>query len=342
MLRTMLNTHPELAIPRETRFLMESFNKRVKFGDLRVDANRRKLTEFIVYHEDSWFERFDVDRDMAAERLMAAPPTLGSLLGTAFQLYAEANGKTRWGDKRPTLVLILPALFAMFPDAQFVNIVRDPRGASASMKKLDWYKGNIGGGVELWVNCVLAARKATQVLRPDQILNIQYEELVRDPAAVLGGIARFLTLDTSQTETMLSFHTNVDEPVSEYHHRLEEGVNEAPVEGWRDHLSMEEIAFIEQQSSRLMEVYGYERVAPSGLTIPDEYMACYQERKKIRQRNLMGQAKRALQYNYPVAARITTGQRRRYEVTRPLRQWRERSRGAAGSRPPASAASDRP
>lgn len=331
MLRTMLNTHPDLAVPRETRFLMESFNRRVKWGDLRVEANRRKAVDFIVNRDDAWFGRFDVDKDMATQRLMAAPPTLGSLIGTAFQLYAERNGKRRWGDKRPTLVLILPAIFAMFPDAQFVNIVRDPRAASASMKKLGWYDGNIGGGVELWVNCVLAARRATQRYRPDQIYNVQYEELAREPAAVLGRISSFLHLDTAHLDKMLSFHENVDEPVSEYHNRLDQPVNEAPVEGWRQELSMEEIAFIERQASRWMAVYGYERVASSNTEVSGRYMDCYQERTRIRQRNKLGQTKRALQYRYPVAARITTGQQRRYYVTRPLRKLRTKAAATRAS-----------
>src|SRR3712207_113354 len=76
MLRTMLNTHPHLAIPRETRFLTESFNKRVQSGDLRVQSNRRRLAEDIVLNKDAWFGRFDVDSDAALQRLMAAPPTL--------------------------------------------------------------------------------------------------------------------------------------------------------------------------------------------------------------------------------------------------------------------------
>lgn len=323
MLRTMLNTHPDLAIPRETRFLLESWGKRVKYGDLRADDNRRRLAEDIVVNEDSWFGRLDVDKDMAVQRLMAAPPTIGSLLGTAFALYAERDGKARWGDKRPTLVLNLRAIYSMFPDAQFVNIVRDPRAAVASMKKLGWYNGNVGGGVELWLNCVKAARKGGQQYRPDQLLSIQYEDLVRDPRGGLSAIADFLTLDRTHMDTMLSFHENVDEPVSEYHNRLDQPVNDAPVEGWRNELSDAEVTFIEEQTGRLMDVYGYERVGVSA-PVPDEIRQVFAERQRVRQRRRLGEAKRTLQYRYPVAARLTTGQQRRYNVTRPLERVRRR------------------
>jgi hypothetical protein len=44
--------------------------------------------------------------------------------------------KQRWGDKRPMHARYLDAVFSFFPDTQFVNIVRDPRAAVASMRKL--------------------------------------------------------------------------------------------------------------------------------------------------------------------------------------------------------------
>ena len=39
--------------------------------------------------------------------MVAAPPTIGSVLSAGFHLYAERHGKARWGDKRPSLALNL-------------------------------------------------------------------------------------------------------------------------------------------------------------------------------------------------------------------------------------------
>ena len=43
LLRTMLQAGPEVAIPRETRFVLEAWRERRRFGDLRDADNRRRL-----------------------------------------------------------------------------------------------------------------------------------------------------------------------------------------------------------------------------------------------------------------------------------------------------------
>lgn len=309
MLRTMLNTHPSLAMPRETRFLLEMYKGRKKFGDLRVEANQRKAAEFIVKRKESWFGRFGVDEALAMDRLMKAPPTLGSIIGSAFMLYAEAQGKPRWGDKRPTLIMYETGVFDMFPDAQFVNLVRDPRGAVASMKKLGWYDGNVGPSVELWLRCVRHANRAADRYRSDQFFELRYENLIADPEKALTDICRFYEVDESAVPVMLRFHDNVDEPESKYHNRLTQPVNTATVASWEHVLSPEEVTFIESKCKKLMERYGYELRKP-GAKIPVEVSKSFQARQqKMRQEEIRLATLRRLE-RQPVAARLTPAQRR--------------------------------
>src|SRR6187551_3800317 len=75
LLRTMLHAHPELAIPRETRFVLESWGRRRKFGDLREEANRRRLARWIFMREKTDANRLGLDPEAAVERLVAAAPT---------------------------------------------------------------------------------------------------------------------------------------------------------------------------------------------------------------------------------------------------------------------------
>ena len=312
----MLNTHPHLAIPRENRFLIEMYRRRRQFGDLRKESNQRAAAEFIVRREESWFERFGVDPDLAMERLMQVPPTLGSIIGAAFMLYAEAQGKPRWGDKRPTLVVYLPGIFDMFPDAQFVNLIRDPRGAVASIKKLGWYDGNVGPSVELWLRCVRHANRAAQCYRGDQFLEVRYEQLTVEPEQSVESICRFLDLDTSYVDQMLNFHENVDEPVSEYHNRLHEPANPETVTAWEQVLSPEEVAFIEARCGKLMDKYGYERRGGGSFSVPAEIPRAFNKfRKTTREHEWKIATMRRLE-RYPVAARLTRAQRRLHVLDR--------------------------
>lgn len=48
MLQLMLHAHPDIAIPPETRFLLEAYDRREQFGDLRERRNRRRFAKFIT------------------------------------------------------------------------------------------------------------------------------------------------------------------------------------------------------------------------------------------------------------------------------------------------------
>jgi hypothetical protein len=53
----MLNSHPELAIPRETRILIDCYRRRAEWGDLRDVDNRRRLARWVVEHEHSRYRQ---------------------------------------------------------------------------------------------------------------------------------------------------------------------------------------------------------------------------------------------------------------------------------------------
>ncbi len=321
----MLHAHPSLALPRETHFVLEAYRRRGRFGDLRIPARRAELVEWIVRRPESQFGRLEVDPDHATARLYAAPPTLGSVLGTAFQLFAERHGKPRWGDKRPLYVEELPAVFDLFPDAQFVSIVRDPRAVIASMKKLgwldDWYDGTVAGAVVRWMRSVTRGRRGLERLRPDQIREVRYETLVGDPESVLGDLCSFLKLSTEHLDRMVAFHrseTDIPDTQRErYHPRLDQPVTATAIDSWTEVLEPEESAFIERKAARLMELYGYEPRA-RGVTVPPHLESRFRQFRE--QRRPRGDRPAAMSDSYPVAARLTTGQRRRYAVARAVRR----------------------
>jgi hypothetical protein len=90
LLRTMLQARPEVAIPRETRFVLEAWQHRRQFGDLR-DADRRRLARWIFMREETQAHRLGLEADDAVERLVASPPALGSMLTTCFVMFGHRH-----------------------------------------------------------------------------------------------------------------------------------------------------------------------------------------------------------------------------------------------------------
>src|ERR1700741_1031897 len=88
LVRTLLNAHPELAVPHETRFLVDAYRQRRRWGDLADPANRRRLAEWVASRKRTRATRLSEDLDALVERMVVAPPTLGSGLGAGFGLDA--------------------------------------------------------------------------------------------------------------------------------------------------------------------------------------------------------------------------------------------------------------
>jgi hypothetical protein len=312
LLRTMLNTHPDIAIPRETRFMPFAWEHRLKWRNVRRERARERFARVVFESKWTRAERLQTPAEVAIERLRGSPPTLGSLVGTCFQLYAEATGKKRWGDKRPMYARFLDSVFTFFPDSQYINLIRDPRASVASMRKLGWYDGDIVPGLELWVRSVRAVEPWRKCLHDDQLLDVRYEDLVADPVAVLERVADFLTLDHSTIPTMLTYHQNVDETAEKYHSRLREPPSATSVRSWESVLTAEEVALVEHVTRRWMKRHGYEPAA-GGRRPPRALLRSYRARRRLvarwRYKTVYDEYKRLIRHRrIPIAARLTSGQ----------------------------------
>ncbi len=199
LLRLMLDNHPDMAVPQETNFVRPLWWRRVRLGDLRDRENRRRVGEWIFTDRDCRGGRLragKVARKEAIRRVADAPPTVGGIVQACFELYAETHGKPRWGDKRPAYSGFIPALFEMFPDAQYVNVVRDPRSASASQIPMGWDPPEVAfpAAVARWEASIARTDGFARALRPDQLLDVRYEDLVSDPRRTLERVCAFAGL----------------------------------------------------------------------------------------------------------------------------------------------------
>ena len=310
LLRVMLDNHPDLAVPRETNFVRPLWWQRVRFGDLRDPANRRRVAEWIFDPERGGGRLRDggMSRREAVRRVADAPPTLGSLVQACFALHAEVHGKPRWGDKRPAYSGFIGVLLELFPDAQVVNVVRDPRGTVASQVPMGWDPPEVAFPAALarWEAAVARTDVFARRLRPDQLLDVRYEDLVADPRATLEGVCRFAGLRGGEAIDAMVRAERRARYGGEQTERLRQPVTTASVERWRERLAPPQVALVEQTTGPLMARFGYAaaddlRAAPA----PDEERELAR-RRRVEQRDWRrsqaGELVRRLRYRHPVAA----------------------------------------
>ncbi|MDS1269141.1 sulfotransferase [Lipingzhangella sp. LS1_29] len=192
LLQLMLHAHPRIAIPPETRFVLEAYTRRHEFGDLENREARRALAHWIVRRRSSRFRDLGLERRAVSSQIRRGPRTLGSALGIVFRAYAHRFGKVRWGDKRPAYVHYIDELLRMFPNAQIVHLVRDGRDCVGSLKHMSWYRHDSVYAMATWAQAMDDADSARRRWGSDTVYELRYEDLVSDPKTELVGLCSFL------------------------------------------------------------------------------------------------------------------------------------------------------
>lgn len=259
MLQLMLHAHRRMAIPPETRFLLNAYWQRREFGDLSQPANRHRLARWIVDRRKHRFADLGLDREQIVDEITAGPGTLGSALGTIFRAYAARFGKPRWGDKRPAYLQNLDVILRLFPDAQIINVVRDGRACVASLKEVSWNQHDFYGTLAVWSRAVDDARDASRRLDSTQWHQLRYEDLVSDPPAVLAEMCAFLGEEYDPAMAEPSAQAEVAVPKFKTWHQLTHSpVTTQRVRSWQQRLSAAEIALCETALGSRLTACGYE------------------------------------------------------------------------------------
>src|SRR4051794_21581097 len=248
LLTLMLSSHSRLAIPPETRFLMPVFRRRRSFGDLTVTPNRRRLARAVVLRKGTKFRHLGLDADRVKKAIVDGAPTLGSALAAPYRLYAVDRGKARWGDKRPGYFRNVGVIRALFPDAQVVHLVRDPRDCAGSLKRMTWWKHGTVGAVATWVHAVDLARAARRRLPSGSFHELRYEDLVADPRRELERLCAFLgeEFEESMLEHQREAARLPERQRGGWHQETQKEVGTQRVGTYAGVLTPEEVALVER------------------------------------------------------------------------------------------------
>ena len=202
LLRFMLDSHPELAIPPETGFLRLGLKIRGAGDKLRD----RFFRAVVNYPEEApaWPDFEIPEEEFRAALARIVPFNVADGFRTFYSMYAARFGKRRWGDKTPHYCFELPTIRRVLPEARFIHIIRDGRDAALSLRGMWFSPGwRIETQASHWLKCVRAARR-DGAGRPDYV-EVRYEDLVLDARATLRRVCAHIELPFD--EAMLSYYS---------------------------------------------------------------------------------------------------------------------------------------
>jgi len=260
LLRAVLDSHSQLAIPGESHFLTPMLDDRARYerdGEFEQNLFLADLGEserFLL-----WGLSAEEVRDALAESNSLDLPQAIRVL---YAVYATCQGKPRYGDKTPNHVLRIPLFAGVFPEARFVHVIRDGRDVALSLINLsEWGPKDVGTAALRWRQFVEAGRRGATQIDPGRYLEIRYEELLTTPDEALLRLCGFVDLPFEKT--MLRYYERADSllrtvSVPHSHASLRLPLTRG-LRDWRTQMTDDDQAIFDSVAGDLLGELGYER-----------------------------------------------------------------------------------
>jgi Sulfotransferase family len=211
LLRMMLDSHPELALPPETHFLPQFIQAS---GKLRYGPGT--MTRAIVHDQRRRFNDFGIDEADLRERFETVSPfNTTDALRAFYGLYAEKQGKPRWGDKTPDYVRKMKKIQNTLPEAHYIHVIRDGRDAGLSQNARIAKRGKPPipprEMARRWRKRIVKSR--IDAAEANHYIEVRYEDMLLDTEGVLRRVCEHVELEFDPA--MLLYHERAGERLQE-------------------------------------------------------------------------------------------------------------------------------
>ena len=262
LLRSVLDAHPAIMIPLESRFVQFLYYNFPRKGPWTMETALRALDAL-----DAWYESPDLHGQPLLDAIHACGPELTfhrfCKLIYLHSPSAFEKGQVRiLGDKNPRYSFFIPQLMQLFPGARFIHLVRDFRdnllsvqGASGNIKE----SGNPYVAMGRWClyNRVILKH---QKRHPGVFHRVHFEELIREPGKVMQELCAFLGVDYDPD--MLHYRDGLegnfkDPGFSALHQSLQNPFDPSKIGAWKGVLPQRTIIRCEVLGGHLPEALVY-------------------------------------------------------------------------------------
>jgi hypothetical protein len=292
LIRSMIGSHPAIFLPFETVYFRQiwAHYPALHTADFTDDGALYRLVEAFFETPRYQLVAGDLDAQVYHQAMAAVPTaerTLPRLLSVFTEVPMRLAQKTRWGAKSPDLVNHLDMVYALYPDAYLIHIIRDgravansrqgkkSRAAAYKVKEAPRYLGfetPSGEAVSWrlldyaadWHLYLEIARQHTRQAAHARYLEIRYEALLDAPRAELERVCSFL--DAPFDEAMLRYYEKPPEAFvsPSLREAAYPNVDRPPdptiAQRWRDKLSPAAIHALQRAIGPVLKQEGYDLV----------------------------------------------------------------------------------
>lgn len=196
LLRTILGAGEGIVIPPETYVLGKLFRLHGRHKKLDWETYVNLMISTFEYHPQFFTFEIDSLRDLALElkNIEEDKRSLADIVHHFYLFYARKKDMhmLRWGDKTPLNAMYVYRLRRVFPNAQFVHMIRDGVDVVHSYVQAGLYE-DYRTAATRWRESVKFLRRFGDQ-HASSYYEIRYEQLVQEPEETLERLCRFLMI----------------------------------------------------------------------------------------------------------------------------------------------------
>ncbi len=294
LMYALLASHPSIAMTRRTNLWRYFYNQ---YGDLKQPDNLERCLAGIMAYKR--LRVLSPDPERVRREFCRGEPTYARLLRLLVEHHLERTGKPRWGDKSLNTERYIDDVFAVYPNARVIHMIRDPRDRYASFRtgllsgtwllrlgnnpgnrndpariRRRYGRGGVGAATAKWL-ASSALAKRNQRRYPDRYKVLCYENLVTHPEETLREVCAFIgeecVPDMLSMEGAKAFRETGGN--SSYGRREAGHISTASLGRFRQVMSTREIAFMQAYAGREMATYGY-HLEPVQFSLGERVQLC--------------------------------------------------------------------
>ena len=254
LLRMMLNAHPEVAVPPESRFVVDLYRS----DEVQVDAFLERLES-----HPRWTTWDTPIEDVRAQLTGMTTVTYPEAIEAAYMAYAQNRNKKRYGDKTPRYIEDIPLLSRLWPEAKFVHLVRDGREVALSYADVPFGPSTVAKAAALWKARVKLGMERGRPLGTARYVELRYERLLANPQEEVEGLCSFLDLefDPAMLDYSERARSEVLDRAKLYNPNVMRSITKT--RSWDEQMPRSQVEVFEAVAGDTLTELGYERAFPS-------------------------------------------------------------------------------
>jgi hypothetical protein len=234
-----------------------------RFGDLRVRRNRERMLE--VWLGSRLFRVSGLERQQIEEKFEHCQ-NAGDFLRVVMGELARQQNASRWAANAPEEILHLRHIKETIPEALIIHVIRDGRDVSVSLSEkryirpFPWKDRETPEGAALYWEWIVQRGRAVGASFGKDYAEVRFEELVRDPRAVLQRLSSFLDHDLDYDRIQKTAIGAVSRPNTSFSAQGQRDFN--PVARWQKQLTPGQLTRIEGLVGETLSELGYNKATP--------------------------------------------------------------------------------